>query len=108
MSHNGRSRRRKIKLWLEDCRCYWCRQPTILVVCPSGMKNQERYIPSFSKQATIDHLNHRQGGKRKQIYNVETTVLACRECNEKRGAEEERLYLENKKQFNELREVGNG
>ena len=88
MSHKGRNRRRLIKLWLEDYRCFWCKRPTILVVVPPG---EFRDVPDFSRKATTDHLYSRLDAQRgKAKAGVEQTVLACFECNQRRCCEEQK------------------
>lgn len=90
MAHNGRHRRRLLKLWHEDNRCHFCNQPTILVLAPSGVSGRLRHIVQFAERATIDHLHSRLSGRKTQINDgTESTVLACYECNQRRNDEEQ-------------------
>lgn len=90
MSHTRRNQRRLIRLWQEDCQCYWCKQPTVLVVAPPGTNGKHQHAANFSERATIDHLHSRLSGNRRQ-YNdgTEQTVLACYKCNQRRCREEQ-------------------
>lgn len=88
-------------LWRRDPRCHWCRRPTVLIFRPPGCGQST--VPARADEATIDHLWTRFDG-RTQTHNVEVTVLACRECNGKRGA-----CREAKVPLDELhRRAGNG
>ena len=88
--HKGRKRRRLIHLWLEDCRCVWCQQETFLILSPPNANGMMRHAPMHERQATLDHLDSRLSGSRSDRTDGQArTVLACRQCNEKRGANEE-------------------
>ncbi len=90
MAHTGRNRRRLIRLWLEDCRCHWCEQPTVLLVAPPGGTGKVRHASSYPERATIDHLYSRLNGQRRQVVDgTETTVLVCYKCNQRRCREEQ-------------------
>lgn len=90
MADNERMRRRLIRLWLADRRCYFCRRPTVLVVSPGGRKpTNKKNLDHFPERASIDHLHSRFSENRKQLHGIETTVLACYECNQRRGREEQ-------------------
>lgn len=88
MSHNGRNRRRLIKLWLKNCECHWCKRPTVLCLPPPGVVGGMRHAPDFPARATIDHVHSRLSAERGKCDDV-NTVLACFVCNQRRGREEE-------------------
>jgi 5-methylcytosine-specific restriction endonuclease McrA len=70
-------RRRRRKLFeASGGRCYWCGEPTHL----NAPTEANRHIDT--KYATIDHLLPQQRGG---SFRRENTVLACYECNERRG-----------------------
>jgi len=71
----------KLKLWQADPRCYWCKRYTRLLNIP------EIQGPAPPDLATIDHLVSRYFPER-WIKRNQTKVLACYECNAKRGIEE--------------------
>jgi 5-methylcytosine-specific restriction endonuclease McrA len=75
------NRRRVRRLWSFCKNCYWCGKETKLQVSGEGRAN--------SDTATFDHLYHRSNPLRKTKAGTEG-VLACYECNQKRGIEEER------------------
>jgi hypothetical protein len=53
--NKDRKRRRLIRLWLEDCRCVWCRQKTFLILAPPNANGMMRHAPTHERQATLDH-----------------------------------------------------
>ena len=71
----------KLKLWQADPRCYWCKRLTRLLNIP------EIQGPAPPDLATIDHLVSRYFPER-WIKRNQTKVLACYECNARRGMEE--------------------
>lgn len=77
---NGRQRR-IFNLWCKSPFCNWCGRVTVLIFRTDGIK-----MPMRKDEATLDHLNDRYG-ERPNVQGVETTVLACWECNGKRGHE---------------------
>jgi hypothetical protein len=79
-----RTRYRKRKLYrLQNGRCWWCGEQMIY---PDGRKY--RHPPKLL--ATIEHLDSRLSGRRGAFGSkCERTVLACRECNHRRGAQEQ-------------------
>jgi hypothetical protein len=78
-SARGR-RAKRLRLWSMDTRCYWCRRVTVL---PKGAEGR---IPGTPKNlATLDHMYNRLDPLRKEPYNGGFAVLACWECNQKRG-----------------------
>ncbi len=85
-----RKRRRLASLWLSDSRCHWCEHETFLILAPVKANGTMRHAPIHERQATLDHLDSRLSGTRVERYDgEERTVLACRQCNEQRGATEE-------------------
>ena len=99
MGNNHRShtiRRRREYLWKQNPHCHWCGRKTIppeevtvkLVKHGAVFAKEIRYEPLM---ATLDHLNSRFVellGEPLAGNIRDTTVLACRECNNKRGKEE--------------------
>jgi len=81
MKSREQRRRRLIKLHRLDCRCFWCKRPTVLVI-------SDRSTVNFPRRATIDHLDHKLSGRRRPGPREPRTVLACFECNQRRGAED--------------------
>ena len=71
----------KLKLWQADKRCYWCRRETKLI------NVTEIQGPADPLMATIDHLVSRYSPQR-WVKRDKTKVLACYECNARRGMEE--------------------
>lgn len=90
MSAKNIARRREI-LWHRDPRCHWCGCLTRLM--PG---DQHKRAGQPKDMATVDHLDSRLSGQKAQYHaGEERTVLACQECNTRRGREEEqRLGIE--------------
>jgi len=92
-SHRGirvsRNKKRRINLWNENPKCYWC---GIITVNPIPRKLHDGRLKSpkymSSNTATLDHLTSRLSDKRGSVEIRHETVLACKACNEKRGLEE--------------------
>lgn len=88
---NDRHRRKKerlLRLWLKDPKCHWCGRTTLYCLPLKG-------FGSLPEQATTEHLNSRLSGKRScnNDNREKRIVLACYECNHKRGMEEvKKLY----------------
>lgn len=83
------NRKRRLKLWNKDPHCYYCGRLTV-----ERSKDDQRKPGELpDKQATLEHLRSRLDPTRQEpcIDNNERTVLACRECNETKAAEEELL-----------------
>jgi hypothetical protein len=78
MGETKRRRQRLMRLFKQDCRCYWCRRPTELVVLE---KHRNDYPDNM---ATIDHLNSRLSEHRGKLTGPQT-VLSCYRCNHTRG-----------------------
>jgi hypothetical protein len=79
-----RLQRRRNRLWADDPSCHWCGKETVLPMdLPGGGNDQTE-----PRMATIDHLDSRLDETRGAFPNHEITrtVLACRECNERRGS----------------------
>lgn len=84
-----RHKARRLRLWKEqEGRCYWCHCLTVLP--PGGRKPRRyRYAPN---EATLDHLRDRLDPLRRTDPGGEQRhVMACNECNNRRG----RLSVEN-------------
>lgn len=87
MSAKNIARRREI-LWHRDPHCHWCGRLTQLLSGKEG-ERMRRIFPD--DMATVDHLDTKLSGRRSPGGgHEERTVLACRVCNEKRAADEER------------------
>lgn len=84
-----RYRRRLARLYARDCNCHWCRKPTILMLGVHDAGREKR-------RATIDHLRDRFDPTRTEPNPkwAERTVLACLECNNRRGAERQAECVE--------------
>lgn len=82
-----RLQKRRLALWIEDPRCHWCGQLTVL---PTG---EAKVAAPPENMATIDHLRsrfHHERGRGTQP----ATVLACWRCNNDRcKAEQEQIAL---------------
>jgi hypothetical protein len=66
--------RRRV-LWRKDPRCFWCGRVT---------KFEEHYADDA---ATVEHVYHRRHPKRKGVRRfLPSVVLACKRCNNERGA----------------------
>src|SRR5574343_1651147 len=74
------NRNRVQKMWRRSPLCHWCKNPTTLV--ESG---QLRLHPH---SATFDHLHHRSHPLRYTRKGRNAGVLACYECNQRRGRAE--------------------
>lgn len=79
-----RDKRRRLKLWQRNPHCHWCGRKTVYIQRRQGGPK----VAYSDDEATLDHLNSRLSGNRKQT-NTVTTVLACRACNHRRAAFEE-------------------
>lgn len=90
MGNNGQKRRRLVRLWLKKSTCHWCGRETALYVAATDGTGTQRHAPDVPEKATIDHIHSKLSGKRYEVQDwTELTVLACFECNHKRGAEEQ-------------------
>lgn len=76
---NSCNKDRVNKLWKESPNCHWCNVLTTRVA-----KDQQRLHPH---SATFDHLFHRSEPERHTRIGRNAGVLACYECNQKRGRE---------------------
>jgi hypothetical protein len=81
-------RRRRLKLFKENPHCFWCGRKTIY----ARVKDGDKQPPNL---ATIDHLVHRLDPDRaeKLLKPGPKTVLACEQCNFRRGTGDERHFL---------------
>ena len=68
------------ELWTKDPHCHWCGR---LTVQPSEILKMGQ--PNPPEMATIDHLVDRFEGRNRNNFN--NVVLACNECNNRRGRE---------------------
>lgn len=73
------------RLWQQDPLCYWCRRMTRRVY-----ELQAGRIPDDA--ATLDHFRSRLDPLRNQIKGEPRHVLACRQCNEERGARDQMRF----------------
>lgn len=90
--HSSHARRRRLRLWTEDARCYWCRRITLLEV---ERRREGRGAPQ-ANAATVDHLYARGDSRRRTIA---AHVLACHGCNNDRSnhsPEQWRLHIANR------------
>jgi hypothetical protein len=71
----GKLNRRR-QLWNRDPRCFWCGRETDIRTA------------NAPDSATVEHIYHRGHPKRRQSTrrHLPDTVLACRRCNNERGA----------------------
>lgn len=78
-------RRRRRALWEKDNRCHWCGIETI------WSENSNGINPADS--ATLDHIYSKYHPKRLKPNTTREIryVLACQQCNHKRGREEDAL-----------------
>lgn len=84
MGVSKRLQRRREKLFARNPYCHWCGVKLVRVTGP-----KIKYFPPNA--ATIDHLRSRLDPSRDgNGWGEIRTVLACRECNYKRGADEEK------------------
>lgn len=91
MYGHQQKRRRLRKLWDQNPNCHWCGKKTVLPKRRVGG-------PASHDLATIDHINSRFKKERfDNPNNLPNTVLACYECNHRRGEEEDREYRQRMK-----------
>lgn len=64
-------------MWLKNPNCHWCKTPTVKVE-----SRQQRLHPN---SATFDHLYHKSDPQRHTRKGRNLGVLACYECNQRRG-----------------------
>ena len=81
VSNSNRLARRRLKLWLEDDRCRFCRKPTLL----PQFCTKEVIARNRDRMATIEHLDSRYNPNRGKSDNEERTTLACWRCNNDRN-----------------------
>jgi hypothetical protein len=83
MKHANKKKRR-LELFEKDPHCHWCGREVVLV-------HQMRGGATLPNQATLEHLFDRLNPLRFDIrYAGERYVLACYECNWRRGLERQR------------------
>ncbi|MDQ3744531.1 MAG: hypothetical protein M3444_09125 [Acidobacteriota bacterium] len=74
--------RRRV-LWRRDPRCFWCGRVT-------DIKTEW-----LDRSATVEHLYSRRHPKRGRTdKHLPSTVLACKRCNNERGAPEAKVFSE--------------
>jgi 5-methylcytosine-specific restriction endonuclease McrA len=73
----GKNRGKKVTLWSTDPHCYWCGIETVL----TGTNDPQ---PLPLNAATFDHVHPQSSRLRADHRSL--GVLACRDCNEKRGS----------------------
>lgn len=80
----GKMSWRRLILWERDPHCHWCGTKTVW--------RERKGLFHDPRLATVDHLRSRLSRDRWQENRKghERTVLACRRCNEERGAVQER------------------
>ena len=79
----ARLRARRIKCWIrQGGLCYHCRRPTQLVMVDGRPTDA---------LATLEHLRDRLDPERGKDDGREHTVMACFDCNHKRGIARNRL-----------------
>jgi hypothetical protein len=80
MARKTNNRKKIHRLWDENKYCHWCSKATVLQDSGTGVAKHHT--------ATFDHLYHRTEPERwKPRSNRYKGVLACYECNQKRGRE---------------------
>lgn len=85
MASMSRLKRLRHRLHAKDPRCHWCKQVTVLI--EAGPRH--KHFPDNA--ATVDHLFSRWHPDRQRPNDGRKRyVLACRKCNNERGAAEER------------------
>ena len=90
MAHAGKNGKKLRKLWTDDPKCYYCKRTTVLVQVASNERMPKTFA-EYPLRATIEHLRSRFDETRQdpiQDENDRRIVLACNECNFKRGIEE--------------------
>lgn len=80
-SRKSCNRGKVTKLWEKNPNCHWC---NIVTVRANGMQHQSL----TSNTATFDHLYHKSNPLRRTRKGRKLGVLACYECNQRRGREE--------------------
>lgn len=91
MPTSGPKKRRKLfRLWHQDPRCHYCGRDTILVMVPSNHRMPKR-LANDPLRATLEHLRSRLHKKRREPIRKgeRRIVLACNECNHKKGREDQ-------------------
>lgn len=83
MSDDARLKRRRLKLWIQDSRCRFCRVHTMLP------EHVHAGLASKEVMATIEHLDSRYNPLRGTYRNQERTTLACWKCNNDRNRKEQ-------------------
>lgn len=91
----AKKRNQRLALWRrQGGRCWWCGCQTHLP--PVGPGSHRKSIPD--DEATIDHLDSRLSSARGTWHGCYRRVMACRACNYRRGAEEQRWLAHKKPQ----------
>lgn len=67
-------------MWENNPNCHWCNVPTVRVEA-----SQQKLDPN---SATFDHLYHKSNPQRHTRKGKNLGVLACYECNQRRGRDD--------------------
>lgn len=78
-----KKRKRLLKLWELDKRCYWCGCETVLVFRPPSMR-KDRFL-RIKNEANFHHLRTKYEDRTDE--GVPFSVLACYECCHRREQE---------------------
>lgn len=77
-------------MWNDSPICRWCGVDTILPEELARLYGNANAAPPdmADRMATIEHLNSRLSGRRRQTYGEETLTLFCRKCNNAKAKHE--------------------
>lgn len=86
-----RIRRKRIKLWKEDPRCFWCGVVTVLLESKTAAECKKNR--SNPLRATAEHLVSRAHNLRTIAsgFTYNHIVIACNGCNSERGVRESKF-----------------
>lgn len=79
MANSIARRKKRFELWNINPNCYYCGNPTVLPPYDPYLKIM---LPNY---ATIEHLYNIHHPLRRGIESLHLTVLACFQCNQKKG-----------------------
>lgn len=86
MSGQLQKTRRKDRLWIiQNGQCHYCKRK---MIHHSNKYNERQRPPLLS---TLEHLDNKLTGKR-TVNKMARTVLACYECNHRKGIEDEKAH----------------
>lgn len=91
-----RLRNKRIRLWQQDSRCFWCGNNTLLLKAKKSKKLRKQDFEN-PLRATIDHLvyyghvlrNPQTDYGKSYCYNH--LVIACNNCNAERSVKQSKL-----------------